>query len=380
MKANNGNRRAVFLLILLAPAFAGRVIPQTRTLAFGGVARTYIVNVPSSYDGSREAPLLIGLHGYSGTAESSRWGWGLDALSEKAGCIVAYPNALAYPTYQMWNAGGLYDLWSNHTDDVGFIAAMIDTLKSAYRIDPKRIFVTGHSNGGFMAYRVAAELSRVVAAAAPLAGQMVLKDCDPERPVPIIHFHALNDNTVPYDGTVISGMTVPPVEQVIALWAEKNGCSPAADTVYRRNGVVGRQWSSPDHSGDVALYTTPAGLDMVGVMWSFFEAHPMKESGVRDAWAGLPAGVLLPANFPNPFNASTTIPFRVERHGPVTITVLDAAGRNVRTLLNGVHAAGTYRVVWDGRDASGKPAPSGLYACRMVAPGSADVRKMLLVR
>ncbi len=391
MKGAYKNIPAIVCLILLLPAFAYRISPQTRVMPFDGIQRTYILNVPSSYDGVKAVPLLLALHGYSSTAERSRNGWDLDALSEIKGFIVAYPNALAYPTYPMWNAGGLYDLWSDHTDDVGFIAALLDTLLRNYRIDAAKIYVTGHSNGSFMTYRIAAELSNTVAAVAPVAGQMVLQDCNPERPVPVIHFHALNDNSVLYNGVHISGMTVPPVEDVIALWAEKNGCSQRADTVYNQNGVLGRQWSSPDHSGDVALYTTStgghtwlkeanSGLAMNQVMWTFFEAHPMKQSGVQDAWSGKPSDAILSGNYPNPFNPYTTIPYRLFRAGRVRIAVHDAAGRNIRTLVDALHEAGRYRVTWNGTDRSGRPVPTGMYVCRMTTGASAGVLKMLLVR
>jgi polyhydroxybutyrate depolymerase len=374
------------LLFCLKPASS-----RSGEFIFEGVKRTYLVNVPSSYDGSKPVPLLLGLHGYSGTAERSRSGWGLDALSESKGFIVAYPNALAFPTYQMWNAGDLYDVWANHTNDTGFIAALIDTLVRAYRIDTARIFVTGHSNGSFMAYRVAAELSGIVAAVAPVAGQMVLRDCNPLRPVPIIHFHALDDASVPYNGANVSGMTVPPVEFVIALWAQKNGCSARADTVFKQNGIIGRQWSSPGHDGDVALYATPkgghtwltetnSGLAMNDVLWAFFEAHPMKKSGVQDVPAGQPDNPHLLDNYPNPCNPSTTIIYRVVQAGWVRITVLDAMGRSIQTMANGYCSAGRHLAKWKGTDQSGMSVGSGIYICRMEAEGSILSRKMLLVR
>ncbi len=101
----------------------------------------------------------------------------------------------------------------------------------------------------------------------------------------------------------------------------------------------------------------------------------------------IPNSVLLRQNYPNPFNPSTTISYHLPQSAAVRLTVYNAAGQVVRTLLNRQQTAGEHTVVWDGRDDVGRPASSGVYLYRLwVSTPSGEAgsqvasRKMLLVR
>jgi hypothetical protein len=93
-----------------------------------------------------------------------------------------------------------------------------------------------------------------------------------------------------------------------------------------------------------------------------------------------PATCFLAQNVPNPFNPRTTIRFDLPAAGPVRLAVYDVAGRLVRVLVEGERAAGSYEAVWDGRDASGRSAPSGSYLARLVAGGEVEGVRLSLVR
>ncbi len=97
------------------------------------------------------------------------------------------------------------------------------------------------------------------------------------------------------------------------------------------------------------------------------------------ALPGAPAGRLLPAA-PNPFNPRTTVSFRLDRPGRVELTVFDPAGRRVRTLAAGTFAAGDHGFVWDGRDARGGAAASGIYLVVLRGEGFVESRRVALVR
>jgi hypothetical protein len=88
---------------------------------------------------------------------------------------------------------------------------------------------------------------------------------------------------------------------------------------------------------------------------------------------------LLP-NYPNPFNPSTTIPFQLPEKVQVEITIYDLTGREVRQLLSAEYTAGTYDVVWDGRNSAGTQVSSGVYFYRMKAGSFVQTRKLLLAR
>jgi len=97
--------------------------------------------------------------------------------------------------------------------------------------------------------------------------------------------------------------------------------------------------------------------------------------------ASAPAGFSLEANYPNPFNAATVIPFKLAAGGRVRVEILDSRGRLVRTLEDGLRAAGRHTVEWTGVDAGGQPVSSGIYFVRVHAEGGFTATgKMILLR
>ncbi|MFH1011176.1 MAG: C25 family cysteine peptidase [bacterium] len=102
---------------------------------------------------------------------------------------------------------------------------------------------------------------------------------------------------------------------------------------------------------------------------------PERVSAVSSDIPTIPADMCLEGNYPNPFNSATTITFRLSHATKISLKIYDVLGREVATLYDGFHAAGSHTVSWD---ATG--APSGLYFCRMEAPGFAQTRKMLLIK
>jgi flagellar hook assembly protein FlgD len=90
-----------------------------------------------------------------------------------------------------------------------------------------------------------------------------------------------------------------------------------------------------------------------------------------------PGAFGLRPNFPNPFNPETSVVYTTDAGGDVSLAVYDVQGREVRRLADGYLEAGTYTVVWDGRDAKGVEVPSGSYFCRFRAGSRNAVIKML---
>ena len=98
------------------------------------------------------------------------------------------------------------------------------------------------------------------------------------------------------------------------------------------------------------------------------------------AAAETPSDFALEENYPNPFNPTTTITYRLGEAADVTLGVYDVLGRRVRTLATGARAAGTHRVAWDGHDAAGAAVPSGLYFYRLDAGPFSQTRAMMLLK
>lgn len=103
-------------------------------------------------------------------------------------------------------------------------------------------------------------------------------------------------------------------------------------------------------------------------------------SGVEDPESLLPLQNRLMQNYPNPFNPTTRIGYSLARPGRVRLTVVDLAGREIAVLVEASMPAGNHAAVWDGRDGSGRPAPGGLYLCRIESDGFTKTRKLLMVK
>ena len=96
--------------------------------------------------------------------------------------------------------------------------------------------------------------------------------------------------------------------------------------------------------------------------------------------SGAPQKFALDLNYPNPFNSSTTIRYRIEEPGRVRLEIFDVQGKKVKTLADGYTGLGVYRVEWDGADASGKPVATGVYIVRLQKGPVSLFHKMLLLK
>ncbi|MFC1764918.1 alpha/beta hydrolase family esterase [Planctomycetota bacterium] len=267
------------------------------------IERTYVIYMPSSLDSDPNGyPLLIGLHGTSSDGIGMMATAHLFSESEREKFIVACPDGLKYDLMTYFNAGEHYEELTDldgdgvGTDDLGFISRIIDKMIINYPVDPNRVYVMGHSNGGIMAYRLTAQLPDKIAAIASNSGPMVYTE-DPCGPVPIIHIHGLEDPLIPYEGTVLNGVTVPPVDTVMEQWRLVNGCDANYIEIYNEtfpiydedevflydNNIVGVKWPDPNGGNDIVLYTysrgghewrsSTDGLAATPVFWDFLKQH-----------------------------------------------------------------------------------------------------------
>jgi len=289
--------------------------------------------------------------------------------------IVAAPSALVYNLISWWNAGDGYEEICQGTDDLGFISALIDTMIKNYNVDTTRIYLLAHSNGSMMAYRVAAELSHKIAAIATNSGQMVYEYCDPEFPVPIIHFHGLEDPICPYEGKGDSIIVIPHADSVMAIWRGINGCSSIPDTLLNENGILGRKWASSSGKSDIIVYTienwghswprtVDPGIDATDVMWDFLKVHNrivvtnIEEDETRYKLENFK----LYQNYPNPFNPSTKIKYQLTKSSHIALKIYNLAGQEVATLVNEFQPAGEHEITWQPKGLA-----SGLYFYKIQA-------------
>ena len=193
----------------------------TETLIHDNIERSYILYVPSSYDGANSVPLVLNLHGYSSNAGQQMIYSKFYEIADIEGFILIHPEGTINNLgEQFWNIADFSEI-----DDVGFLSALIDTVSGEYNINTNRVYAMGMSNGGFMSYQLACELSDKIAAIASVTGSMLadqIMSCSPNRPVPVMQIHGTADQIVLYEGEPLSGIVS--IDDVVSYWVSFNNC------------------------------------------------------------------------------------------------------------------------------------------------------------
>ena len=196
--------------------------------------RPFKLHLPTSYDAARKMPLVMLLHGYTSTAAEAESYFKLTAESDRRGFLYAMPDGTQDARGdQFWNAtDACCDFYGSGVDDSGYLRRLLDTVASSYPVDPRRVYVIGHSNGGFMAYRLACEHPSAVTAIVSFAGAPPndSAQCTPARPVNVLHIHGTADSTIRWEGGANAGRSYPSVAATLDLWRRLNGCSDRAST------------------------------------------------------------------------------------------------------------------------------------------------------
>lgn len=281
-------------LLLMTGCSSGK-----RSLSVDGVTRSYYVHVPASYTAGEPMPLLLALHQFSDTAAGMRRLTGFDAIAEREGFIVCYPQG----RFRVWNSGQ-----RDNESDVAFLSALVESLAAEYAIDRARVYATGISAGGMMAQYLACrtELLAGVAAVAGSPVRRVLDECQRDAPIPILLIHGEEDGIVPYrGGEVTTGggdMSFPSAMDVAKAWARINGCAESApvtetlpprdaedpsrvtrytfpcpaggEVVFLSVGGGGHTWPGRDnwYPGFIVGATSPQ-LDASEAIWEFLAGH-----------------------------------------------------------------------------------------------------------
>ena len=236
------------------------------TLSFDGEERTYRLYVPSDLP-EGPVPLFVGLHGGLGWGDQFATTDHVEGLAESNGFIVVHPDGV--PVAEgvgtarsgVWNGGICCGVAARSgTDDVGFIAALLDRIEADHAIDPHRVFAYGHSNGGIMSYRLACELGDRIAGIGVVAGTLGIDGCDPAEPVSVIHVHGTADQSLPLAGGAgadsLAGVAFPPPRDGFDTLAAADGCPDPVDTT---EGDVTTALSEPCDAGTAAAFVTIEG-------------------------------------------------------------------------------------------------------------------------
>lgn len=279
------------------------------TLTVDGRDRTYRLYRPASADLGKPVPLVVMLHGAAGNGAQAEQAYGWTEQADRDGFVVAFPDGVK----RAWAVGPQCcgAPAREGVDDVTFITELVAAIGEALPVDPARTYVTGISNGGLLAYRLACDttlFAAVGAVATTLTGQ-----CPSPAPVSVLHIHGKQDKTMPYGGgpgrrdnggtgrnpVKIDG---PPTEELAATWRAVNDCAEPTTTtdgpVTRTTATcaqgravelitiadAGHQWPggrpNPPRAEKLLNLDPPStALNATETIWRFFSAHPRPVGG-----------------------------------------------------------------------------------------------------
>jgi polyhydroxybutyrate depolymerase len=250
---------AIVLLLSLqcsSSARAEQVKPGNHkySLTVGARKRNYFVHIPRHMR-SEPMPVVIVLHGVITTAGNIAWDSEMSAKSERDSFIVVYPSGVGLS----WNAGDCCGKGAKkQVDDVAFIRALILKVRAEFPVDPKKVFVTGISNGGMMAYRLGQEMPELIAAIAPVEGCMRDVDKPATEPLSVIIFNGTADTVIPYVGGTGNWygfkIATKPVSDAVKYWVKADRCKEEPER-EDCNSSIKDVYTNGANGSEVCLYT-----------------------------------------------------------------------------------------------------------------------------
>lgn len=237
----------------------------------GGDDRPAEVKLPDDYTTAQQWPMVILLHGYTASASIQDAYFRLSSRRTDRGFIAVLPDGTVDNSGdRFWNATeACCDFYSSGVDDVAYLGGLIDEAKERLAVDPQRVYLIGHSNGGFMSYRLACDIGSKITAIASLAGSSFgdAADCAEDGSVSVLQIHADADATVLYEGGSFFGEAYPGARELAERWAGRNSCDadPQAatsidlDTAIAGDETTVERWAGCQSDTSVELWTIEGG-------------------------------------------------------------------------------------------------------------------------
>ena len=209
-----------------------------------GLVNLYL---PDSIEQNEDLPLVISLHGYTSNSTEHENYFRLRNEIEEMNFMLCTPNGTQnFLGANFWNAtDACCNFTLKNVDDSGFLRNLIETIISEYGVDMGSIHILGHSNGGFMAHRMACDHADLISSIASLAGATFLNTnlCMPDESIHALQIHGDQDDVIEYGGGCI-GNCYPGAESTAEIWAQKNGCATtpqAGEPLNLVNGISGNE-------------------------------------------------------------------------------------------------------------------------------------------
>lgn len=390
--------------LLLSPCLLlGQGDTLTNTFLHGDSLRQYILYVPEAYDGSEDWPLVINYHGFTNSAADQMFISQMNPVADTAKFLVAYPQGLLVNNPFLgfsapgWNADGTL----SDNDDVDFTSQLIDQISASYAVDAARVYVTGWSMGGSMAFQASCGLPDRIASVASVANQMAgsqIENCTPGRPFSALLMHGTADPILPFDG---DGVLFSSAYNTPSFWAGQNNCSPDSlltdfdDVVTTDTSTVTLiEYTDCDSDTEVLFYRINGGghawpgggelpaflgkvnrdINASSEIWNFFNRNPHPDLSTSTeradgAWFDRPINL-----FPNPFQDNLTIELGLIEPLPIQLTMYNLLGQPVSHTAEYELAAGLQQLQWN---PGNRDLPAGHYYLRLKAGNQVVMRSLV---
>jgi polyhydroxybutyrate depolymerase len=331
-------KRILTIVILLSCFKISQAADIRDSFLVDGVYRNYILHVPTNYSTAQNYPLVLNLHGYTSNADQQLLYTQMNTTSDANDFLVVYPNGIA----NYWNAFGA------GANDVKFLDSLIERIKRSHKIDTRCIYSCGMSNGGFMSYTLACQLSHKIAAIASVTGVLSTnsqQNCALAHKMPVMQIHGTADPTVNYQTGTANAMGV---EQTLSFWIDTNNCVLNQDTINVPNtnttdGCTAQliRYRQCDASSEVYFYkiaggghTWPGAFAIAAgptnqdfkastEIWEFFKRHKLAQPNGIDDFTKENIAAIYPIPFDNILKIDLTKNVKKE------VKIFDVSGRIV---------------------------------------------------
>ena len=364
---------------------------QWHVLNHDGTIRYYLLSYPDNP--TDPCPLIINMHGYTSNGWVQQYYSQMDEFAHPQNIAVVYPQGMENNQgIPSWNVGTSWD--GNLYDDVGFIDVLIDSIAANYNIDLDRIYACGMSNGGYMAYELACELSGKITAFGSVTGNFMLNSnqvCDQDREIPIIHIHGTADEVVNYYPPSFDGSLT--VGESIDYWSDYNNLTiETVDSIsanvekytYANESLTKFVHFKVFGGGHDWFYGSYGGFHTSVALIDFFLEYKLSDFQTVDIVEGqsseLPTNFILHQNYPNPFNPTTQIRYDLPEDAMVSITIYDLMGRSIKSLVNSQQTAGYRSIQWNATNNPGESVSAGMYIYTIQAGEFRQTKKMVLLK
>jgi polyhydroxybutyrate depolymerase len=261
----------------------------SQSFTFKGVARTYELYVPKTYQGTKKVPLVLNFHGYGSDAVQQMAYGDFKPLADRDDFLIVAPNGQV-PGNRHFNISGEAGL----QNDIEMVSALIDHIEVTLCVNPKRVYSTGMSDGGAMTSVLACRMSDRIAAFAPVA---LVLTCGATKAVPIVAFAGTADPVIQFNGGKVNccgGPTLGSEPDAMASWAATDHCAVKFREKHLDTEVTRRRWTGCDRRSAAIFYIIEGGghtwpgsipIDRLGMttkqidasetIWKFFKGRSL---------------------------------------------------------------------------------------------------------